>query len=94
MSSPAKQLCLNEAVLKTLQYFHIFRHPLHFDEIYRFCGVKVNRKELKLAVDDLVAYGQIFLIDGFYLLEKNVVFVKNRKKGATRAQMFILHAQK
>jgi predicted nucleotidyltransferase len=94
MSSSAKQICLNEAVLKTLQYFHLFRHPLHFDEIYRFCGTNVCKKDLQAIVDEMVAEGEIYRIEGYYLLEKNAAFVHKRKTGSTRAQLLMQHAQK
>lgn len=87
------QMNYKTAVLNTLQYFNIFRHPLFFEEIHRFCGLSICKKVLKELVDEMVADGTIFLIDGCYLLEKNAALVHKRKTGATRAQLLMQHAQ-
>lgn len=94
MTGHREQMSTREAVLKTLQYFHIFRHPIYFDEIHRFCGIKLCKKELQNVVDELVAEEQIFHIEGYYLLEKNAAMVHKRKTGATRAQLLMQHAQR
>ena len=88
-----KQTISKQAVLNTLQYFNIFRHPLFFEEIHRFCGISTCKKELKELTDHMVASGEIFLIEGCYLLEKNAALVHKRKTGATRAQLLMQHAQ-
>ncbi len=94
MTGHREQMSTREAVLKTLQYFHIFRHPIYFDEIYRFCGINLCKKELQNVVDEMVAEEQIFHIEGYYLLEKNAALVHKRKTGATRAQLLMQHAQR
>lgn len=87
------QMNYKTAVLNTLQYFNIFRHPLFFEEIHRFCGLSICKKVLKELIDEMVADGTIFLIDGCYLLEKNAALLHKRKIGATRAQLLMQHAQ-
>lgn len=94
MTGHREQMSTREAVLKTLQYFHIFRHPIYLDEIHRFCCINLCKKELQNVVDEMVAEGQIFHIEGYYLLEKNAAMVQKRKTGATRAQLLMQHAQR
>lgn len=89
-----RQISIRQGVLNTLQYFHIFRHPLLFDEIHRFSGINTGKKELKAVVDEMMGAEDIYYIDGYYLLEKNASFVHNRKIGSTRAQLLMQHAQR
>ncbi len=82
------------AILRTLTYFSIFKHPLKIDEIHNFllfhkCSVEEAKEEAKKLKSD----GKIFEIDGFFMIENKKDWVVNRIKGEKLAKKFWLVAK-
>ncbi|RKQ51312.1 hypothetical protein BXY85_2335 [Roseivirga pacifica] len=75
------------AIIRTLAYYQLFKHPLLESEISRNLGVSIDekasiREQLKL----LKQRGAILEINEHYLLEGDVTNVLRRKEGETRAK--------
>lgn len=79
----------NEEVVSTiratLQYFHIFKHPLYLEEIHRFSPMDIPLNELYHALREMVITGAIYVYDNFYMLEDNRELVTRRLEGKQRA---------
>lgn len=79
----------NEEVVSTiratLQYFHIFKHPLYLEEIHRFSPMDIPVNELYHALREMVITGAIYEYDNFYMLEDNKELVNRRLEGKQRA---------
>ncbi|MGN6476672.1 MAG: nucleotidyltransferase domain-containing protein, partial [Flavipsychrobacter sp.] len=79
----------NEEVVSTiratLQYFHIFKHPLYLEEIHRFSPMDIPLNELYHALREMVITGAIYEYDNFYMLEDSRELVTRRLEGKQRA---------
>lgn len=81
-------------ILKTLKYFHVFRHPLYLEEIHRFLQVEVSLTELSEALNELVRAERVFYEQNMYSLENSAQIFLKRKVGADMAAEKMKEAQK
>ena len=72
---------LQNAVLKTLSYFHVFEYPLSKKEIWKFLPVKCDIGSVQEALTYLVDAQIIFSIDNYYCLYNSASLVTRRKEG-------------
>ena len=54
-------ILLRSYILKTLKYFHVFRHPLYADEIFAFLQIPVSKSDLQHTLAAMVRDESIFL---------------------------------
>ncbi len=74
------------AVLRTLVYFDIFRHPLRGDELLRFLStVCPDRQCVEEALKELIDEGLLVHEAGFYALNDAARSVRDRLAGERRA---------
>ena len=73
------------AILKTLIYFSIFKHPLSKMEIYQFSNA-LSLEQVNSEIATLLKKGIIFKIHDFYLLTNNSNLIERRKKGNKMAK--------
>jgi len=80
----ARLLALEQAVLGTLVYFHLFRFPLTVEEAVRLTGHEASRSDLEGAVESLEGYGLVGR-EGEYLYLGDRDDVSLRKAAEARA---------
>ena len=85
---------IRDNVLKTLRYFHMFRHPLYSEDILSFINVAISPDELKDILADMTAKQEIYVHKGLYMLEDNPNFSDKRLKGAEVAEYVMQKAVK
>lgn len=68
-------------VIKTLQYFHYFKHPLSMDEILWFLNRKVKKHDLQEVLQVMESNEDIFCYNGFYTLNNDDQFITRRIAG-------------
>ena len=73
---------LQESVLNTLKYFHIFQHPLYIHEIHKFLSIPTSRQELLFTLNDMVRSGKVFSEYGMYSLTNSSQVYLKRLVGA------------
>lgn len=81
-------------ILKTLKYFHVFRHPLYLEEIHQFLQVEVSLPELREALNELVREERVFYEQNMYSLENSAQIFLKRKVGADMAAEKMKEARK
>lgn len=70
------------AVIRTLVYFDIFKHPLREVEILNLIQHKdVSANEIEKAIADLISQGIIECQKGFYFLNNNASIIERRLRG-------------
>ncbi|MEZ5017823.1 MAG: nucleotidyltransferase domain-containing protein [Flavipsychrobacter sp.] len=77
---------LESRVLSTLQYFHVFTHPLFVDDIYRYLSETVSIGELNNVLDDMEKRHVIYKHKDMYMLVNNPALTDKRIKGEAIAQ--------
>jgi hypothetical protein len=80
------------AILKTLLYFNIFRHPLTMDEIHEYCcGYSATKIEVQRQLEMLEETGYISRQDVFYQVKSDEMhtLVEKRLKGYEKAKKFL-----
>jgi predicted nucleotidyltransferase len=82
------------SILKMLAYYSIFQYPLLKEELKMLLPSGVNASFLDSALKKLETDGIIFKIDGFYLLQSDMMMVKNRREGNLRAEKLLPKAIK
>jgi predicted nucleotidyltransferase len=92
MQAPQEKPIVKEAILKTLQYFHYFKHPLYPEEIFRFLGTDISIKALLSLLGEMVADGMIYTHRNYYMLQDDETLVGRREEGAWRAQQLMTKA--
>lgn len=95
---PAEKLTLlspvQSAVLHTLMYFDIFRHPLTIDEIHRNCQWKsCGIGETATALEELQQLNIVNEQDGFWFLGEKKTLVALRSEREQRAVHFTKKAK-
>ena len=75
----------SEAVMEVLRYFHMFRHPLYSEEIYKFLRVPISGSELSELLNVMVANGKLYVLYNLYSLENNHDVFLRRLSGAEQA---------
>lgn len=74
-----------EAVLRTLAYFDLFKYPLRLEEIHRFLPVKMPMDALAAAVQQLRNEERVFRFGDVYALHANPLLWQRRMAGNERA---------
>lgn len=77
-----------------LKYFGIFRHPLKFEEIYKFSSKEVTVELLQSQLNEMELQGVIKKIDEFYLYGGDEGFISKRLAGEAKAAELIPKARK
>jgi len=80
---------IEQAILSTLSYFDIFKHPIKQEEILSFLAIPIDNFILKETLEELVYEHKIFHIECYYLLSKNPSLVEKRKEYEARAQQIL-----
>jgi hypothetical protein len=79
----------SHAVLSTLIYFDLFRHPLTIDEIHNFCQWrKISLTEAATAIEELTSFGVIKQKDEFYFLSGSEAYINLRRERNHRALQY------
>lgn len=81
-------------ILQTLSYFDIFHYPLLKDEILQFHGQACNENDISKGLEELLANGTIFQLDGFYSLHNDIDLANRRRAGNQLAAEHLLIARK
>lgn len=83
------------AVLSTLMYFDLFRHPLTIDEIQSFCQWrKISLSEAAIAIEELISCKLVQHKDEFYFLSGSEQFINLRRERNNRAALYSSKAAK
>src|SRR6266498_3599908 len=83
------------AVVHTLMYFDVFKHPLTTDEIHHNCHWQaISLSETAVALEELQQLGLVDEEEGFWFLKGNNHFVKLRNERQERAIRFQNKAKK
>ena len=82
-----------EAVLRTLAYFDIFNYPLTREEIQQFLVIRFPAGKLEELLLQMMADKSIFLQNGFYSLQENILLAHRRREGNQRAKKLLAQAQ-
>ena len=85
MEKEAIMTNIEEACIRCLDYFGIFKYPLTADEIHQFNTVKSSREEVETGLTRLQSKSLIFKIGDFFLTENNQDWVDERLQGNERA---------
>jgi hypothetical protein len=81
---------LQEAILRTLLYFDIFRYPLDADEIHLYLDVKIaDRANVDAALLSLKDSGAIFQFENFFSVNPENELFERRKKGNAFAKKLV-----
>jgi predicted nucleotidyltransferase len=76
---------LHNHILKTLKYFHVFRHPLNVEEIHAFLQTEVSKDKLQHILSEMVRDERIFYAHNLYSLENSAQIFLKRRVGADMA---------
>lgn len=87
-------VALRSYILKTLKYYHVFRHPLYADEIHSFLQIEAPRSELQHMLDDMVRDEHIFYAHNMYSLENSSQIFLKRLIGADMAAEKMIEARR
>lgn len=84
-----------EAIITTLLYFDIFRHPLTVEEIYQNSSDSSSSpEEIRTALKGLTARGLVFESEGFYFLHASNEIINRRKNGNIHAKKYLKIARR
>lgn len=96
MISTAQKVDINKmhkAILQTVLYFDIFKYPLKETEILDNCSVAVKKDELEQPLNDLLAYGYLKQVSGYFMPHwADVDNVARREKGNSMAEEMMKEA--
>ncbi len=70
----------------------MFLHPLTEDEIRLFLQQRVEKKEMKTVLEEMLLEGQIFLHNGFYSLRNDPALMERRVNGNALAEKLLVTA--
>lgn len=87
-------ILLRSYILKTLKYFHVFRHPLYADEIFAFLQIPVSKSDLQHTLAAMVRDESIFYAHNMYALENSAQIFLKRMVGADMAAEKMKEARK
>ena len=86
---------LQEAILRTMLYYDIFRYPLNADEIHLYLGAKLaDRTSVNAALLSLKDCGAIFQFENCFSVHADNQLIERRKKGNDIAKKFMDIARK
>src|SRR6185369_5393202 len=76
-------------ILKLLNYYAIFRHPLTLDEILKYIQIEMRREEVEATIKGLIANGSVFELGNYYSVVNDPEFVSKRINGEKKAASLI-----
>ena len=80
---------IEEGCIQCLTYFGIFKYPLTTSEIHAFNPYPASEYDIQDALSKLLSEGRIFQHQGYFMLEDDVEWVKERKKGNIQARQLL-----
>lgn len=83
---------IQNGILRTLCYFHVFKYPLRKNEIWRFLPIACTENEFSEALQKMLCEQSIFLIDGYYSITNDTTLITRREKGCEYAKKRIAKA--
>jgi hypothetical protein len=94
MQAIKERLQIEDAVLETLRYFHIFRHPLYLEEIHRYLSIDIKIVSLSVTIKEMLDAGLLFQHHDLYMLEDDETLAQKRVTGAEKASKAIDRAKR
>lgn len=85
---------LQNAILKVLHYYAIFKHPLKSEELIQYIQIKTTCESFDTALHALIDTGKVFQMDNYYSSENNPSFVTKRVNGETKADTLLPKAMR
>ncbi|MBS1772520.1 MAG: nucleotidyltransferase domain-containing protein [Bacteroidetes bacterium] len=79
-------------IIGTLKYFHIFRHPLTAEEIYRFSKLSSDKIYHQKVLNDMINEGVLSVSKGYYRLCNHPDYADRRIEGIKRAEKLMAKA--
>lgn len=89
-----KGICFKTSILDALKYFHIFRFPLYFDEIYKYLNAAIDKRDLQHELNDLVASKEVFFYKDLYMLENDRSLADRRIISSKKAKLRMQEANR
>ena len=81
---------LQEAILRTMLYYDIFKYPLNADEIHLYLGAKIaDRASINAALLSLKDSGAIFQFENLFSVSADSELIDRRKNGNVIAEKFL-----
>lgn len=80
---------MKAAVIHTLGYFNLFKHPLTRNELRAFLSVEISQEKLNAVVDALLAEGAVSETGGFVQLATSPDLAALRQPKEERARMWL-----
>jgi hypothetical protein len=80
---------IEEGCIQCLTYFGIFKYPLTASEIHAFNPYPASEYDIQDALRKLLSEGRIFQHQGYFMLEDDFEWVKERKKGNIQARQLL-----
>ncbi|MES2618771.1 MAG: hypothetical protein V4613_12890 [Bacteroidota bacterium] len=81
-------------ILKIVNYYNIFKHPLRAEEIYRFLPFHCTIDELNTDLQQLVDKGQLYFINEHYTLKDDAKIVATKIQGEEKASELLPKAMR
>jgi predicted nucleotidyltransferase len=85
MQAYQKDERVKHSIIIALGYFHIFRFPLYFEEIFKYMNTPVTEFELLHELQEMEFTGEIFRHKNLYMLENDPEIADNRIKCSFKA---------
>lgn len=85
---------LQNAILKVLHYYAIFKHPLKSEELIQYLQIKSACESFDAALHMLIDTGKVFQLDIYYSTENNSNFVTKRVNGENKAAALLPKAMR
>ena len=79
-----EQILPQTEILMLLKYFSIFRHPLTFDELYKFSSENETIESLSFCLNDMEQQGIVRNVNGFYLYNGDESYIKIMDSGVIK----------
>jgi predicted nucleotidyltransferase len=76
---------IEEEIINTLKYFHIFKFPLYAEEIHRFLSVSISPSDLLFQLKMMQEKGILFIHGDLYMLIDDEALVTRRGEGSEEA---------
>ena len=74
-----------EGCLMCLHYFGIFKYPLTPEQMHHYTPFFCTPEEIENAMNQLIADDLAFMIDGYYMKDKDPAWISERQAGEERA---------
>ncbi|MCC5916821.1 MAG: hypothetical protein JJU02_05775 [Cryomorphaceae bacterium] len=76
-------------ILKCLNYFSFFQHPLCREELHKYLGVSIGEKDLSIALDNMVGKGVIFSDGKRYGLQEEHLYLRSGNEKLNQRKLII-----